>query len=71
MQALAVAVQGLGFGAAMVALQGLLHFVAVEVQKYEQGGNAPTHRKTTRATPNWLPVLPVDEDDTLLFLDLL
>jgi hypothetical protein len=66
-----IAIQGLGYQAAMVALQGLLQFVAVELLNNEQAGGGERHRKTTRAAPNWLPVLPVDEEDTLIYFGLL
>lgn len=67
---LIVAIQGLGFGAAQVALQGLLQYVAEEVKKAEFiGGNPIARRSRSRlAPPNWLPVLPVNEDEELLLL---
>jgi len=54
-------------------LSWLLDQIVVQVQQTLDalGGDAPHRRKTTRATPNWLPVFPVDEDETLLFLGLL
>lgn len=67
---LAIAVQGLGFGAAQMALQGLLQFVVQEVQKAEILGGNPlrTRRTTRRATPNWLPAHTPNEDEALLLL---
>ena len=59
--------------ASFSALSWLLDQIITEVKRAldDAGGDAPPRRKTTRATPNWLPVLPVDEDETLLFLGLL
>ena len=71
---LAIAVQGLGFGAAQIALQGLLQFVVTEVQKAELlGGNPlPTRRtRARRAAPNWLPLPVTDDDEALLLLGIL
>ena len=58
--------------AAFSALSWLLDQIITQVRQALEagGGDAPTRRKTQRATPNWLPVLPVDEDETLLFLGL-
>lgn len=71
MNPLAVAIQGLGFDAALVALQGLLAFVVEEVQKYEaQGGDQPRH-KSRRVAPNWLPQIPVEDDEALLLIGVL
>ena len=58
--------------AAFSALSWLLDQIIIEVTRAldDIGGHAPI-RKSRRATPNWLPVLPVDEDETLLFLGLL
>lgn len=63
MNPLAVAVQGLGFTAAMVALQGLLAFVAEEVKKYEAGGGIKTRRRVVGMSPIW--VNPWEEDEAL------
>lgn len=74
MNALAVAVQGLGYSAAQVALQGLLAYVALEVQKYEQGGGdgIRAKRKTKRlSAPLWLPELAVEDDEALLLMGVL
>lgn len=71
MNALAVAVQGLGFDAAYVALQGLLSFVGEEVVKYEQiyGQGIRTRRNTQRLVePLWLPKLAVEDDEVLLLI---
>ena len=68
MSPLAVAVQGLGYGAAIVAVQGLLAFVADEVQKYEAAGGGATRRKSRHATPNWLPQIPVEDEEALLLI---
>lgn len=68
---LALAVQGLGFGAAQVALQGLLQFVALEVQKYEAAGGGSPRRKSLRVAPNWLPQIPVEEDEALCLIGVL
>lgn len=49
MNPLAIAIQGLGFGPAMVALQGFLVWVAEEVRKWEAaGGDAPVPRSKAR-----------------------
>lgn len=72
MNPLAIAVQGLGYGAALVAAQGLLAYVVQEVQNFEQsGGDSPARRKTRRAAPNWLPAVPVEEDEALLLIGIL
>ena len=68
MNPIAIAIQGLSFGAAMVAVQGLLAFVAEEVRKFEEYGGGGPKRRSVRAAPNWLPAIPVDEDETLLLL---
>lgn len=64
MNPLAVAVQGLGFLAAMVALQGLLAFVADEVKKNEAGGGIKTRRRVVGMSPTWVD--PWEEDEALL-----
>jgi hypothetical protein len=68
---LAVATQGLGFGAAQIALQGLLQWVALEVEKYESAGGGGSRRKSRRATPSWLPAVPVEEEEALLLIGIL
>ena len=68
MNPFAIAVQGLGFGAALVAVQGLLVFVAQEAQKFEESGGGAPRRKSRHATPNWLPQMPVEEDEALLLI---
>jgi hypothetical protein len=68
MNPLAVAVQGLGFDAAMVAVQGLLAFVVLEVKKFEEFGGASSKRKSRHAVPNWLPQIPVEDDESLLLI---
>jgi len=72
--ALAVAVQGLGFDAAYVALHGLLVFVAIEVQKYEAvGGGSPSTKRTRRQqiAPSWLPKLAVEDEEAMLLVGLI
>lgn len=70
MNPLVAAVQGLGFGAAQVALQGLLVFVMQEVLIYEaQGGGI--RRKSRRLAPDWLPHIPVEEEEALLLVGIL
>jgi hypothetical protein len=74
MNALIVAIQGLGYSAAQVALQGLLAYVALEVQKYEQGGGGGigVKRKTKRHTePLWLPKLAVEDEEAMLLVGLI
>ena len=66
----AAAVQGLGFGFAQLALQGLLIFVAAEVEKNEQGGSGSLRRTRRMPRPAWAPAWPVDDDETLLLLGL-
>ena len=68
MNPLAVAVQGLGFAAAAVALQGLLQFVAQEVQKYETGGGGLKTRRRIQPAPLWLPDIATNDDDDALLL---
>lgn len=72
MNPLAIAVQGLGFAAAIVAVQGLLQFVAEEVKKYESatGGGLKTRRRIVGISPNTGPALPVEEDESLLLIGL-
>lgn len=74
MNPFAVAVHGLGFAAAMVALQGLLQFVAVEVQKAEShsGGGIKTRRRVKGMHPvQYVPINPVEDDEALLLVGLL
>lgn len=74
MNPLAIAVQGLGFGAAIVALQGLLAFVAEEVQKAESqsGGGLKTRRRVKGMHPvQYVPVNPIEEDEALLLAGVL
>lgn len=61
---LAIAIQGLGFAAAMVALQGLLSFVTEEVRKHEAGGGIKTRRRVVGMSPTWVD--PWEEDEALL-----
>lgn len=73
MNPLAIAIQGLGFDSAFVALQGLLAFVVEEVQKYEQGGGVPISKRTRRhqIAPLWLPKLAVEDEEAMLLVGLL
>lgn len=73
MNPLAVAVQGLGFGFAIVAVQGLLGYVVDEVKKYESdsGGGIKTRRRIVGMSPMHAPVRPVDEDEALLLIGLI
>lgn len=69
MNPLAIAIQGLGFTAAIVALQGLLQFVAIEVQKADAqaGGGIKTRRRVQGMHPvQYRPIAPIDEDEALL-----
>lgn len=71
MNALAVAVQGLGYSAALVALQGLMAYVAEEVKKYEAAGGDGIKAKRNikrSTTPLWLPDLAVEDDEALLLM---
>ena len=68
MNPLAIAVQGLGFDAAMVAVQGLLAFVVLEVKKFEEFGGASPRKKSRHATPNWLPQIPTEDEESLLLI---
>lgn len=67
MNPLAIAIQGLGFGAAMVAVQGFMAAIeqAIIAQAQHAGGGTKTRRRVSK-TPIWLPVLPTDEDESLL-----
>lgn len=69
MNPLAIAAQGLGFAAALIAVQGLLAFVADEVKKYEQisGGGLKTRRHIS-TQPLWLPDVKTDDEDALLLI---
>lgn len=71
MNPLAIAIQGLGFGLAQIALQGLLLFVAQEVVKYDPGSLGPARRKSRRMQPDWAPIVPLEEDEALLLAGLL
>lgn len=73
MNPLALVVQGLGFSAAMIALQGLLVYVAVEVHKYEsQSGGGIKTRRRIQSRPLWLPDIATnDDDDALLVIGLI
>lgn len=66
MNPFAVAIQGLGFGAAQIALQGLLIFAAQEVVKNEQNGGSPQRRRMRRAPPSWAIPALIEEDESLL-----
>lgn len=68
MNPLAIAVQGLGFGAAMAALQGLLYFVAVEVQKAEAAGGGLKTRRRVQVASTWIPDVAATEDEDVLLL---
>ena len=68
MNPLAIAVQGLGFAAAAVALQGLLQFVAQEVQNYDAGGGGLKTRRRIQTAPLWLPNIATNDDDDALLL---
>ena len=72
MNPLAIAVQGLGFSAAPMAIQGLLQFVADEVKKYESssGGGIKTRRRVVGISPGMYPVKPIEEDEALLLIGL-
>lgn len=72
MNPLAVAVQGLGFGAAMVALQGMLAMVVEEIAQMQSaaGGGLKTRRRASRA-PAWLPDLPVEDEEALVLAGIL
>lgn len=69
MNPFAIAIQGLGFAPALLAMQGLLQYVAEEVRKLEMesGGGLKVRRRISR-TPLWLPELPTDEDEALLLI---
>jgi hypothetical protein len=72
----AIAAQGLGFAAALIATQGLLAFVADQVNQYEQasGGGLKTRRRRLALSPvHWpkQPLAPVEEDEALLLIGLL
>lgn len=68
--ALAAAVQGLGFGFAQIAMQGLLAYVIEEVKKYEQvGGGGMTPRRRVVRLPVPAPI--ANDDDELLFLGII
>lgn len=71
MNPLAVAVQGLGFAAAAIALQGLLEFVVAEVQKYESqsGGGIKTRRRVVGISPTTSK--PWEEDEALILIGLI
>jgi len=73
MNPLAIAVQGLGYAAAMAALQGLLQFVADEVKKYESqsGGGIKTRRRIVGISPFYAPAQPVEEDEALILIGLI
>ncbi len=73
MNPLAVAVQGLGFGSAMVALQGMLALVIEEIAQMQSaaGGGGLKTRRRARLVPDWLPDLPVENDDALLLAGVL
>ena len=68
---LAVAVQGLGFAAAIIATQGLLAFVAQEVAKNKSGGGIKTRRRIVGISPMHTPAKPIEEDEALLLIGLI
>jgi len=67
MNPLAIAIQGLGFDAAMVALQGMLALVVQEIAQMQSaaGGGMKTRRRI-KTVPLWQPELPAEDDDGLL-----
>ena len=73
MNPLAIAVQGLGFGAALVAVQGLLAVIAEEVRAVESaaGGGLRVRRKARRVSLAWPADHPVDDDEAVLLAGLL
>lgn len=69
MHPFAIAIQGLGFAPALLAMQGLLQFVADEVKKFEaQSGGGLKVRRRISKIPLWLPELPTDDDEALLLI---
>ena len=72
MNPFAIAIQGLGYGPAQVAVQGLLASVVQQAQEYEanSGGGQP-RRRSRHATPIWLPAIPVEEEEALLLIGIL
>lgn len=71
MNPLAVAVQGLGFGSAMVALQGMLALVIEEIAQMQSAAGGLKTRRRARLVPDWLPDLPVEDDEALLLAGVL
>lgn len=73
MNPLAIAIQGLGFDAALVAVQGFMMAVVEEIKALESaaGGGLRTRRKVRRATLGWLENTPLEEDEALLLACLL
>jgi hypothetical protein len=67
----AIALQGLGLGTAMVAMQGLLEWGDQASQAADAYGGSAPRRKSRRATPQWLTQLPVEEEEALLMVGLL
>ena len=66
---LAIALQGLGFAAAQVALQGMLALIDQAVKQEQQGGGgASLGRRSRRMRPSWLPTKPKEEDEVLLLM---
>ena len=70
MNPLAIAAHGLGFTAALIAVHGLLHYVAEEVKKYESepGGGGLKTRRRISTQPTWLPEIKTDDDEALLMI---
>lgn len=68
---LGLALQGLGFSAALIAMQGLLAFVAQEVAKNESGGGIKTRRRIVGISPVHTPAHPIEEDEALLLIGLI
>jgi hypothetical protein len=69
---LAIALQGLGYPALLVALQGLVGLLQAAVEAEAAGGGTArnTRRKVRRVSPA-LPLLDQDEDELLLMLGVL
>lgn len=68
---IAVALQGLGYEAMLIALQGLVSLLQAAIAADAGGGSARrTRRKVLRVSPA-LPLLDQDEDELLLMLGVL
>ena len=68
MNPLAIAVQGLGFTAALVAVQGFLALVVAEITRQDNAGGGLKTRRRIQSRPLWLPNIATNDDEDAMLL---